>query len=152
MVIIMLMKAILRKVYDDLFPSVAALPGVARLVHHLAKHQVRNSNFNHHIPSPLVADVYTRISNLYLILGLHCKACSSTCKTSGPCQQHLSLSIIFCAFCLVADVNTRVSNPISYTWVAIQGLSNTLKPADPPALYRYKCKYRQGANKAPSLV
>ena len=99
---------------------------------------------------PLVADVYTRISNLYLTLGLHCKACSSPCKTSGPCQQHLSLSIIFCAFCLVADVNTRVSNPISYTWVAIQGLSNTLKPADPPALY--KCKYRQGANKAPSLV
>ena len=44
MVIIMLMMAILRKVYDDLFPSVAALPGVARLVHHLAKHQVLNSN------------------------------------------------------------------------------------------------------------
>ena len=43
MVIIMLMKAILRKVYDDLFPSVAALPGVARLVHHLAKHQVRDT-------------------------------------------------------------------------------------------------------------
>ena len=29
----------------------------ARHVHRLAKHQVRNSNFIHHIPSPLVADV-----------------------------------------------------------------------------------------------
>ena len=83
MVIIMLMMAILRKVYDDLFPSVAALPGVARLVHHLAKHQVRNSNFIHHIPSPL----------------------------SGP----------------VADVYTRVSKLISYTWIAMQGLSIALQ-------------------------
>ena len=44
----------------------------------------------------------------------------------------------------MADVNTRVSNPIPYTWVAMQGFSTTLKPADPPALY--KCKYRHGAN------
>ena len=73
MVIIMLMMAILRKVYDDLFPSVAALPGVARLVHHLAKHQVRVCNIRV-LFCPLVAD---RFQNLYLILGLQCKACSS---------------------------------------------------------------------------
>ena len=101
-VIIMLMMAILRKVYDDLFPSVAALPGVARLVHHLAKHQVRSVTailsiiFRVHWLLTYILGFQT----LYLILGLQCKACPWPCKTPDPCQQHLSLSIIFCSFWL----------------------------------------------------
>merc|ERR1719370_1095275 len=30
-----------RKVYDELFPSVPALPGVAKLVHHLSRNQIK---------------------------------------------------------------------------------------------------------------
>ena len=49
-VIIVISLIIARKVYDELFPSVAALPGVAKLVHHLAKNKVtrHHPNYHHH--------------------------------------------------------------------------------------------------------
>ena len=113
MVIIMLLMAILRKVYDDWFPSVAALPGVARLVHHLAKHQVRNSNFIHLIPSPLVVDVlYTRVSKFISYTWMQ--------GLSIALQNIRSVSATFKSFrhilsLLVANVNSRVSKLITYT-------------------------------------
>ena len=47
-VIIVISLIIARKVYDELFPSVAALPGVAKLVHHLAKNKVTRYHPCHH--------------------------------------------------------------------------------------------------------
>ena len=43
---IVIMMLLHRKVYDELFPSVPALPGVAKLVHHLARNQVQP---HHHL-------------------------------------------------------------------------------------------------------
>ena len=43
---IVIMMILHRKVYDELFPSVPALPGVAKLVHHLARNQVQP---HHHL-------------------------------------------------------------------------------------------------------
>ena len=43
-----------------------------------------------------------------------CKACSSPCKTSGPCQQYPSS---------ILSIGCRqVSKLISYTWFAMQGM------------------------------
>ena len=43
------MMIIHRKVYDELFPSVPALPGVAKLVHHLAKNQVQPHHHHYYL-------------------------------------------------------------------------------------------------------
>ena len=43
------MMIIHRKVYDELFPSVPALPGVAKLVHHLARNQVQPHHHHYHL-------------------------------------------------------------------------------------------------------
>ena len=43
---IVIMMILHRKVYNELFPSVPALPGVAKLVHHLARNQVQP---HHHL-------------------------------------------------------------------------------------------------------
>ena len=45
---IVIMMLLHRKVYDELFPSVPALPGVAKLVHHLARNQVQPHHHHHH--------------------------------------------------------------------------------------------------------